>query len=56
MLVNWGAPDQQRTTVCSYCSAPFPEDDADVPLILWNADGWCAAFCDTCQRKWWGLE
>jgi hypothetical protein len=58
-LVNWGAPDQRRTDRCSYCEAVFPDDDDDpgfVPLILWNREGWTAEFCDTCQRKWWGLQ
>ncbi|MBO0716438.1 MAG: hypothetical protein J2P55_03755 [Rhizobiales bacterium] len=55
-LINWGAPDQRRTKHCSYCDEPLPlDDDQFVPLILWNAEGWCAEFCDTCQRKWWGL-
>jgi hypothetical protein len=57
-LVKWGAPNARRTTRCSYCGAQFPdgEDDAEfVPLILWNPEGWCAEFCDACQRRWWGL-
>jgi len=51
MLVSWGGP---RAEACSYCEAPLA--DGGVPLILWNEDGWCARFCDDCQRKWWGLE
>lgn len=54
LLVSWGAPDQPRTTTCSYCSEPLPEDG--VPLILWNSTGWCAEFCESCQQKWWGME
>jgi hypothetical protein len=57
--VNWGAPDQPRTDRCSYCEASFPDDDEDpgfIPLILSNAEGWVAEFCDDCQRRWWGIE
>jgi hypothetical protein len=39
---------------CSYCDAPLPEDG--VPLMLSRPDGWCAQFCDDCQRTWWGAE
>jgi hypothetical protein len=56
--VKWGGPKERRTTRCSYCGEPFPdeEDDPDfVPLILWNSESWCAEFCDACQRRWWGL-
>jgi hypothetical protein len=52
--VGWGAPDQVRTLQCSYCDEPL--DDEEMPLILWRGDGWCAEFCEACQRKWWGLE
>ncbi len=27
-----------------------------IPLILWNADGWAAEFCDHCQATWFGLQ
>jgi hypothetical protein len=51
--VSWGGPDERRTDKCSYCDAPLTEDE--VPLILWNNDGWAAEFCEACQRRWWGL-
>lgn len=54
MLVSWGAPDETRTEICSYCAEPLC--DHEVPLIFWNRDGWCAEFCENCQRKWWGME
>jgi hypothetical protein len=56
--VKWGAPNARRTTRCSYCGTPFPdeEDDDFVPLIMWNSAGWCAEFCEDCQRQWWGLS
>jgi hypothetical protein len=56
--VNWGGPDEPRTEVCSYCGDPFPDDDATdfVPLILWNAAGWCAEFCSHCQAAYWGIQ
>ena len=52
--VNWGGPDEPRTEYCSYCGDAIPE--GSVPLILWNAEGWCAEFCDHCQAAWWGVE
>lgn len=53
--VRWGAPNARRTTRCSYCGAPLNDDD-DVPLMLWNAEGWCAEFCEACQCRWWGFD
>ena len=55
LRVSWGAPEEPPAEACSYCDALL-DVDAGVPLILWNADGWCAQFCDDCQRIWWGLE
>jgi hypothetical protein len=52
--VAWGGPDEPRTEHCSYCGDVIPKDS--VPLILWNAEGWCAEFCDHCQATWWGIE
>jgi len=52
--VGWGAPDQERTTTCSYCDAVLSEEE--MPLILGNAEGWVAEFCEACQRTWWGLQ
>ena len=59
MLINWGAPDQVRTDRCSYCGDIFPteeEDDGFIPLIMWNAEGWTAEFCEHCQVTWFGLQ
>jgi hypothetical protein len=58
MRVNWGGPDEPRTDRCSYCGDPFPEDDeADfIPLIMWNAAGFCAEFCEHCQAAWFGVQ
>jgi hypothetical protein len=53
-LVNWGGPDEPRTEHCSYCGDALGEES--VPLILWNAGGWCAEFCDHCQAAWWGMQ
>jgi hypothetical protein len=59
-LVEWGAPDQVRTTKCSYCATPFREDahglPDEIPLILSTEAGWCAEFCEACQTRWWGFE
>jgi hypothetical protein len=54
MRVNWGAPDQARTEHCSYCGDLLDPDS--VPLILWDARGWCAEFCDHCQAMHWGVH
>lgn len=57
--VSWGGPNEVPTVTCSYCEAPLPDDcdpDYDIPLILWNEDGWCAQFCIECQRRYWGVE
>lgn len=56
MAVFWGGPDEPQTTTCSYCDAPLRETEDAVPLMLWNTEGWCAQFCEICQRKWWGLS
>ena len=52
--VSWGGPDEPRTETCSYCDAPLNEND--VPLMMWNEESWCAAFCLECQRRWWGMR
>lgn len=56
--VRWSGPDETRTTICSYCGTPFPDDDESdfVPLILWSKDGATAEFCDNCQRDCFGLR
>jgi hypothetical protein len=54
MAVSWGGPDEPIAEACSYCDALL--DDEDVPLILWNNQGWSARFCDDCQRRWWGMS
>jgi hypothetical protein len=52
--LTWGRPDSLPSVLCSYCSASIGEDD--VPLILWNKEGWTVRFCDVCQERWWGLQ
>ena len=54
MAVSWGGPDEPRTETCSYCDVELRGDG--LPLVLWNAEGWCAEFCTDCQRRWWGLR
>ena len=57
--VAWGGPDEPRTLVCSYCGDTLPTEDEDpafVPLILCNADGWVAEFCDHCMGRWFGMR
>ncbi len=52
--VSWGGPDEPPSDTCSYCEAPIADDD--VPLIIWNAEGWAARFCDACQERCWGMR
>lgn len=55
--VAWGAPDQTRTKVCSYCGDKLPRGDDDfIPLILSTSAGWVAEFCDHCQATWFQVE
>lgn len=51
--LTWGRPDSPATVLCSYCSASISDDD--IPLIMWNPEGWTVRFCDQCQRRWFGL-
>jgi hypothetical protein len=51
--VGWGGPDEPVSDTCSYCDAVIPEDD--VPLIMWDANGWTAQFCDACQARYWDV-
>jgi hypothetical protein len=46
LSINWQGPDQTPPDRCSFCEAPFTEDD--VPLSMWSSEGWCASFCDDC--------
>jgi hypothetical protein len=52
--VTWGRPDSPPSVLCSYCSASIPDDE--VPLMMWNSDGYAAKFCERCQDKWWGMK
>jgi hypothetical protein len=52
--VSWGGPDEPVSETCSYCDAALPEDG--VPLMMWTPQGWCAQFCDACQRRWWHVH
>lgn len=57
-LINWGGPDEPRSEQCSYCDAPLPDPespDYEIPLMMWNQDGWCAVFCAACMTRWWGV-
>jgi len=46
--VTWGRPDSPPTAICSYCHGALPE----VPLILWNDEGWTLRLCDGCIEQW----
>lgn len=54
LAVSWGGPDAPRSETCSLCEAEIKNND--VPLMMWNEEGWCAQFCMNCQRRWWGLQ
>lgn len=54
MAVSWGGPDEVPAETCSYCDAAMGEEE--VPLILWNREGWAARFCTACQGRYWGLR
>jgi hypothetical protein len=59
LLVEWRGPKQTVARSCSYCreSLGDPEDEGyQIPLMLWNEDGWAARFCVSCQRKYWGFR
>lgn len=51
--ISWGRPDSVRSALCSYCSAGIGEDS--IPLILFEAGGRTAQFCDACMSTWWGM-
>jgi hypothetical protein len=58
LLVEWRGPKQTAATSCSYCREPLGDDEDDgyeIPLMLWNKDGWGARFCINCQRRYWGF-
>lgn len=48
----WSLSDRKPPAICSYCQGGLGE----VPLMMWNDDGDCVAFCNKCARKWWGLR
>lgn len=52
--VTWGRPDSPPSVLCSYCSASIGEEE--IPLIMWNAEGYCARFCEKCMGTEWGFR
>jgi hypothetical protein len=52
--VTWGRPDSTPSVLCSYCSAAIGDDD--IPLMMWNSDGYAVKFCERCQETWWGMK
>jgi hypothetical protein len=46
--ICWGRPDSPQRELCAICHAKLP----DVPLMLWDSKGACAAFCDACVDDW----
>jgi hypothetical protein len=45
--VAWGRPDSPPRSLCSCCHGALPE----VPLIMWNSQGYTAQFCDDCAEQ-----
>ena len=54
LQVGWGGPDEPRATKCRYCDKPFAK--RHVPLLVCRPDGWVAAFCDQCVRRYFELS
>jgi hypothetical protein len=44
--IVWSAPDSRIAPFCSICQAHIPENE--VPVMVWDAEGACAQFCDNC--------
>lgn len=42
---DWSSPPP---ALCSYCAGALPE----VPVMMWNTAGDCAAFCDPCVETY----
>jgi hypothetical protein len=51
LQVSWGAPEEVAARHCSYCEKLLK--DEEMPLFLWNSEGWAACFCESCQAQWW---
>jgi hypothetical protein len=49
LAINWEGPHETPGDRCSFCEAPFRQDD--VPLVMWSSEGWTARFCDRCAGK-----
>jgi hypothetical protein len=54
LLLQWGGPDEVVSDQCSYCDAPIGGDE--VPLRLWNEEGWAVQFCNACMVRWFGFS
>ncbi len=51
--VKWGGPKDPQAEACSYCGAEFRENE--FPFRLWTENGAACAFCEACQKEWWGI-
>lgn len=48
--LKWRGPLETVAMECSYCDAPFSDDD--VPIRLWRSDSSAVALCDDCVKRW----
>jgi hypothetical protein len=53
LCVSWEGPTETPSRKCSYCEKPIGRDEPR--LCMFNAEGWAARFCKTCERTYWGL-
>jgi hypothetical protein len=42
----WSHPDSRIAPFCSVCQQHIPEDSG--PLMMWDDQGACVQFCDSC--------
>jgi len=50
LAVSWTGPRQPAPETCSICETAV--GSADLPLVLWLGDGWCARLCEACVDRW----
>lgn len=43
-------------SACSYCGARLREDEMPLRLFRKQPPNLGAAFCEACQREWWGIQ
>jgi hypothetical protein len=46
----WSRPASSIAPFCSSCFSLILDDDS--PLMIWNAEGACAQFCEACEQMY----